>query len=124
MNDPADVLPVLVAGGGIGGPTAALGLMRRDFGGPQCVEFGRDRLAPAEMGDCGRSRADRLRGCRGPGPAARPDALPAAALPAWRRVDADRALAEQLAPDLFRVADAPIGAALNVLHAQRPQPAR
>ena len=63
----------------------------------QFFEFGRDKLSPAEMGTSERSRSERLWGHPGLRPVSQPDALPATPLLAYRWVDTDRALAEQLA---------------------------
>lgn len=63
----------------------------------QFFDFGRDKLEPAEMGTPERSRSERLWGYPGLRPASQPDALPATPLLAYRWVDTDRALAEQLA---------------------------
>jgi gentisate 1,2-dioxygenase len=63
----------------------------------QFFEFGRDKLAPAEMSTPERSRSERLWGYPGLRPASQPDALPATPLLAYRWADTDRALAEQLA---------------------------
>ena len=63
----------------------------------QFFEFGRDKLSPAEMGTPERSRSERLWGHPGLRPVSQPDALPATPLLAYRWVDTDRALAEQLA---------------------------
>lgn len=66
----------------------------------QFFEFGRDRLGPAEMATPARSRSERLWAHPGLRPVSRPDALPATPLLAYRWVDTDRALAEQLALEL------------------------
>ena len=63
----------------------------------QFFEFGRDKLDPAEKSTPERSRSERLWGYPGLRPVAQPDALPATPLLAYRWVDTDRALAEQLA---------------------------
>lgn len=63
----------------------------------QFFEFGRNQLSPAEMATPERSRSERLWGYPGLRPAAQPDALPATPLLAYRWVDTDRALTEQLA---------------------------
>ncbi len=63
----------------------------------QFFEFGRERLGAAEMGTPERSRSERLWSHPGLRPVAQPDALPATPLLAYRWVDTDRALAEQLA---------------------------
>ena len=63
----------------------------------QFFEFGRDKLDAAEKGTPERSRSERLWGYPGLRPVAQPDALPATPLLAYRWVDTDRALAEQLA---------------------------
>lgn len=63
----------------------------------QFFEFGRDQLDAAEKGTPERSRSERLWGYPGLRPVAQPDALPATPLLAYRWVDTDRALAEQLA---------------------------
>ncbi len=63
----------------------------------QFFEFGRDQLDPAEKITPERSRSERLWGYPGLRPVSRPDALPATPLLAYRWVDTDRALAEQLA---------------------------
>jgi gentisate 1,2-dioxygenase len=63
----------------------------------QFFEFGRDKLTPAEMATPERSRSERLWGFPGLRPASQPDALPATPLLAYRWVDTDRALGEQLA---------------------------
>lgn len=63
----------------------------------QFFEYGRNQLSAAEKTTPARSRSERLWGYPGLRPAARPDALPATPLLAYRWVDTDRALAEQLA---------------------------
>ena len=63
----------------------------------QFFEFGRDKLDAAERRTPERSRSERLWGYPGLRPLAQPDALPATPLLAYRWVDTDRALAEQLA---------------------------
>ena len=63
----------------------------------QFFEFGRDKLDAAEMRTPERSRSERLWGYPGLRPVGQPDALPATPLLAYRWVDTDRALAEQLA---------------------------
>jgi len=63
----------------------------------QFFEFGRDTISPAEKTTPQRSRSERLWGYPGLRPASQPDALTATPLLAYRWVDTDRALAEQLA---------------------------
>jgi gentisate 1,2-dioxygenase len=63
----------------------------------QFFEFGRHTLAPAEMATPERSRSERLWGHPGLRPASQTAALPATPLLAYRWVDTDRALADQLA---------------------------
>jgi gentisate 1,2-dioxygenase len=63
----------------------------------QFFEFGRDKLSPGEMTTPERSRSERLWGYPGLRPLSQPGALPATPLLAYRWVDTDRALAEQLA---------------------------
>jgi gentisate 1,2-dioxygenase len=60
-------------------------------------EFGRERLPAAERTTPDRSRSERLWGHPGLRPVAQPDAQPATPLLAYRWVDTDRALADQLA---------------------------
>lgn len=63
----------------------------------QFFEFGREHLAAAETTTPERSRSERLWGYPGLRPVTQPDALAATPLLAYRWVDTDRALAEQLA---------------------------
>jgi gentisate 1,2-dioxygenase len=63
----------------------------------QFFEVGRHSLTPAEKTTPEFSRSERLWGYPGLRPVSRPDALPATPLLAYRWVDTDRALAEQLA---------------------------
>lgn len=63
----------------------------------QFFEHGRDQLPPAEKGTPERSRSERLWAHPGLRPVSVPQALPATPLLAYRWVDTDRALAEQLA---------------------------
>lgn len=63
----------------------------------QFFEFGRDKLSPAEMTTPERSRSERLWGYPGLRPVSQPEPLIATPLLAYRWVDTDRALAEQLA---------------------------
>lgn len=62
----------------------------------QFFEFGRNELTPAEMAAPAQSRSERLWGYPGLRPVSRPEALPATPLLAYRWVDTDRALTEQL----------------------------
>lgn len=59
-------------------------------------EFGRDELTPAEKGTPEQSRSERLWRYPGLRPVSRPEALSATPLLAYRWVDTDRALTEQL----------------------------
>ncbi len=63
----------------------------------QFFEVGRDRIDAAEKTTPERSRSERLWGHPGLRPASQPDATPATPLLAYRWVDTDRALTEQLA---------------------------
>jgi gentisate 1,2-dioxygenase len=63
----------------------------------QFFEVGRERISAAEKTTPERSRSERLWGYPGLRPVSRPDALAATPLLAYRWVDTDRALAEQLA---------------------------
>lgn len=63
----------------------------------QFFEIGRDQISSAERTTAERSRSERLWGYPGLRPATQPDALPATPLLAYRWVDTDRALSEQLA---------------------------
>jgi gentisate 1,2-dioxygenase len=63
----------------------------------QFFEFGRDKITEAEKATPERSRAERLWGYPGMRPVSQPDALTATPLLAYRWVDTDRALSEQLA---------------------------
>jgi gentisate 1,2-dioxygenase len=63
----------------------------------QFFEVGRERISPAERTTPERSRAERLWGHPGLRPVSKPDATPATPLLAYRWVDTDRALADQLA---------------------------
>ena len=63
----------------------------------QFFEVGRERLAPAERTTPKRSRAERLWGHPGLRPVARSEATTASPLLAYRWVDTDRALCDQLA---------------------------
>jgi gentisate 1,2-dioxygenase len=63
----------------------------------QFFEFGRELLTPAERTTPERSRSERIWGYPGLRPVSRPDPLPATPLLAYRWVDTDRALTEQLA---------------------------
>ena len=63
----------------------------------QFFEVGREQIDAAERTTPERSRSERLWGHPGLRPVSRPDALPASPLLAYRWVDTDRALAEQLA---------------------------
>ena len=63
----------------------------------QFFEPGRDRISAAEQITPARSRSERLWGHPGLRPVAKPGALSASPLLAYRWVDTDRALAEQLA---------------------------
>ncbi len=63
----------------------------------QFFEFGRDKISVAEKTTPELSRAERLWRYPGLRPASQPDALPATPLLAYRWIDTDRALAEQLA---------------------------
>jgi gentisate 1,2-dioxygenase len=63
----------------------------------QFFEVGRERIGAAERTTPERSRAERLWGHPGLRPVSRPDATPATPLLAYRWVDTDRALADQLA---------------------------
>lgn len=62
----------------------------------QFFEFGRDQLTPAELSTPAASRSERLWGHPGLRPVSRPEALAATPLLAYRWVDTDRALTEQL----------------------------
>lgn len=62
----------------------------------QFFEFGRDQLTAAELTTPPRSRSERLWGYPGLRPVSRTEALPATPLLAYRWVDTDRALSEQL----------------------------
>jgi gentisate 1,2-dioxygenase len=63
----------------------------------QFFEFGRERVASAEMGTPDRSRSERLWGHPGLRPLSQPESPSATPLLAYRWVDTDRALADQLA---------------------------
>jgi gentisate 1,2-dioxygenase len=63
----------------------------------QFFEVGRERIGPTEKTTPERSRSERLWAYPGLRPVSRPDALTASPLLAYRWVDTDRALAEQLA---------------------------
>ena len=63
----------------------------------QFFEFGRDQITEVEKATPERSRAERLWGYPGLRPVSQPDALTATPLLAYRWVDTDRALNEQLA---------------------------
>jgi gentisate 1,2-dioxygenase len=63
----------------------------------QFFEVGRERLVPAEKNTPERSRSERLWSYPGLRPVSQPNALPATPLLAYRWVDTDRALTEQLA---------------------------
>ena len=63
----------------------------------QFFEFGRDAIGPAEKTTPEFSRSERLWGHPGLRPVSQPDALAATPLLAYRWVDTDRALSEQLA---------------------------
>ena len=63
----------------------------------QFFEFGREQITEAEKATPERSRAERLWGYPGLRPVSQPDALTATPLLAYRWVDTDRALSEQLA---------------------------
>ena len=63
----------------------------------QFFEFGREAISPAEKGTPERSRSERLWGYPGLRPVSQPQALTATPLLAYRWVDTDRALNEQLA---------------------------
>lgn len=63
----------------------------------QFFEFGRERLEGAELGTPERSRSERLWGHPGLRPLSQPEAPTATPLLAYRWVDTDRALADQLA---------------------------
>jgi gentisate 1,2-dioxygenase len=62
----------------------------------QFFEVGRERVSPAERTTPERSRAERLWGHPGLRPVSKPDATTATPLLAYRWVDTDRALADQL----------------------------
>jgi gentisate 1,2-dioxygenase len=62
----------------------------------QFFEFGRDAITETEKATPERSRAERLWGYPGLRPVSQPDALTATPLLAYRWVDTDRALSEQL----------------------------
>jgi gentisate 1,2-dioxygenase len=63
----------------------------------QFFEVGRERISAAERTTPDRSRSERLWGHPGLRPVSKPDATPATPLLAYRWVDTDRALADQLA---------------------------
>ena len=63
----------------------------------QFFEFGRERVSTAEKATPERSRSDRVWGHRGLRPLSQPEAPTATPLLAYRWVDTDRALADQLA---------------------------
>jgi gentisate 1,2-dioxygenase len=63
----------------------------------QFFEFGRERVASSEMGTPDRSRSERLWGHPGLRPLSQPESPSATPLLAYRWVDTDRALADQLA---------------------------
>jgi gentisate 1,2-dioxygenase len=63
----------------------------------QFFEVGRERISSAEQGTPDRSRSERLWGYPGLRPVSRTETMPATPLLAYRWVDTDRALTEQLA---------------------------
>jgi gentisate 1,2-dioxygenase len=63
----------------------------------QFFEFGRDKISPSEKATPERSRSERLWAYPGLRPVSQPEALSATPLLAYRWVDTDRALSEQLA---------------------------
>lgn len=79
----------------------------------QFFEFGRERVDDAEMGTPDRSRSERLWGHPGLRPLSQPDSPTATPLLAYRWVDTDKALADQLAME----AEGHAGATLSAGHA-------